>query len=329
MYCKPHATLIGYSCPLGCMQALRDTCQPIEPDPDSTGEGNGHSPSGQVLVSLVNSRVGDLPDTNTCIALTVAGSDSGGGAGIQADLKTFSALGVYGASVITAVTAQNTRRVSHVHTVPADTIRAQMDAVLEDLDVGALKVGMLSSAPVIETVAQALKDFRGYVVLDPVMVAKSGDTLLQDDAVDALRQLLMPRADLVTPNMPEAAILADTDMACSSEQMLDQARILRELGARSVLIKGGHGGTDRCTDWLVGEDGDRIRLDSPRIRTRNTHGTGCTFSSAIAACLARGRSLQDAVRQAHEYLAGAIRAADRCRVGSGHGPVHHFYRVWT
>lgn len=270
-----------------------------------------------------------MPDTNTYIALTVAGSDSGGGAGIQADLKTFSALGVYGASVITAVTAQNTHRVSQVHTLPAEMIQAQIDTVLEDLEVGAVKIGMLSSAAVVEAVAQSLKGFPGSVVLDPVMVAKSGDTLLQRDAIDALRQLLLPRADLVTPNMPEAAILADSGMAGDSEQMLDQADALRKLGARSVLVKGGHGSTDRCTDWLVGEDGDRTRFDSPRVRTRNTHGTGCTFSSAIAAYLARGRPLREAVGQAHGYLAGAIRAADQCRVGSGHGPVHHFYRIWT
>lgn len=268
-------------------------------------------------------------DTKTYIALTIAGSDSSGGAGIQADLKTFSALGTYGASVVTAVTAQNTRCVTHVHTLPADMIRAQIDAVLDDLEVSAIKIGMLSSSEVIEAVMAALQTFRGPVVLDPVMVAKSGDTLLENDAIDTLRQLLVPRADLVTPNMPEAAILAGGSMAEDSTQMLKHAETLQKLGARSVLVKGGHGSAERCTDWLIGEDGERVRLDSPRVRTRNTHGTGCTYSSAIAAHLARGRSIQDAVRQAHAYLAGAIRAADCCHVGTGHGPVHHFYRNWA
>ena len=260
----------------------------------------------------------------TPIALTIAGSDSGGGAGVQADLKAFSALGVYGASVITAVTAQNTQAVSGVEEVSPRMVGAQIDAVLSDLDVRAIKIGMLFSAPVVREVARRL-DGRAPVVLDPVMIAKSGDALLRDDAVEALVADLLPRATLLTPNLPEAARLLETEPARTVEEMAAQGRALCARGARAVLMKGGHGEGPVCTDLLVTSDAAPLRLEAPRIRTGNTHGTGCTLSSAIAAGLATGMGLSDAVREAHRYLQAAIAAADRLRVGHGHGPVHHFH----
>jgi len=260
-------------------------------------------------------------------ALTIAGSDSGGGAGIQADLKTFSALGVYGTSVITAVTAQNTRAVTDVHPIPNATVAAQIAAVLDDIRVDCIKIGMLGDAALIETVARALEGYHGPVVLDPVMVAKSGARLLPDAARAALIAQLLPRADLLTPNLPEAAALLGRAEAETDADMQDQGAQLREMGARAVLMKGGHGQGETCTDWLVADE--PIRLDAPRIATRNTHGTGCTLSSAIAAGLAKGLTLPDAVETAHRWLHRAILAADALKIGQGHGPVHHFHEVWT
>jgi len=262
------------------------------------------------------------------IALTIAGSDSGGGAGIQADLKTFSALGVYGASVITAVTAQNTLVVSDVHNIPSRTVRAQINAVLDDLDVGAIKIGMLSTREIIETVAAAISGYDGPVVLDPVMVAKSGDRLLQNDAVDALRELLIPLADLITPNLPEAATLLGIPTATSTEEAASQGTALLARGAKAVLMKGGHSSGSECVDQLISSQ-PLLRLAAERVDTRCTHGTGCTLSAAIAARLARGDSLVQAVTSAHEYLQSAIRQAERLNVGRGHGPVHHFYELWS
>ena len=260
----------------------------------------------------------------TPIALTIAGSDSGGGAGIQADLKTFSALGVYGASVITAVTAQNTRAVTAVEQVSPAMVGAQIDAVLDDLAVGAIKIGMLFSPGIIREVARRL-DGRIPVVLDPVMVAKSGDPLLQDDAVAALVTHLLPRATLLTPNLPEAARLLGAEQAHDTDTMEAQGEALCARGAGAVLMKGGHGGGPTCTDVLVVADTAPVLLEAPRIATKNTHGTGCTLSAAIAAGLARGQKLEQAVRDAHAYLQSAIAAADRLTVGTGHGPVHHFH----
>ncbi|MEM9604551.1 MAG: bifunctional hydroxymethylpyrimidine kinase/phosphomethylpyrimidine kinase [Pseudomonadota bacterium] len=264
----------------------------------------------------------------TAIALTIAGSDSGGGAGIQADLKTFSALGVYGASVLTAVTAQNTRAVTAVQDIEPGVIAAQIDAVCSDLDVGAIKIGMLSSVTIIDVVADALADVRCPVVLDPVMVAKSGDALLARDAVAHLRTRLLPLAHVVTPNLPEAAQLLDGEPAHTPDEMAEQANALRALGAGAVLMKGGHAEGAVCTDVLVGGDGSE-RFEAERVRTRNTHGTGCTLSSAIAAHLARGHTLPSAVAASHRYLQAAIRAADTLAIGSGHGPVHHFHALWS
>jgi hydroxymethylpyrimidine/phosphomethylpyrimidine kinase len=264
----------------------------------------------------------------TAIALTIAGSDSGGGAGIQADLKTFSALGVYGASVITALTAQNTLGVQGIHAAPPAFVAQQMHSVLADLDVGAIKIGMLADAATIAAVANALPDGLGpFIVLDPVMVAASGDRLVGDDAIGGLRSRLIPRAGVITPNLPEAAALLGAPVAASEDAMAAQGRALLALGPGAVLMKGGHGAGAESVDLLVTASGVR-RYASPRIATRNTHGTGCTLSSAIAAHLARGENLATAVALAKDYVTSAIAAADRLGIGSGHGPTHHFHAWW-
>jgi hydroxymethylpyrimidine/phosphomethylpyrimidine kinase len=264
----------------------------------------------------------------TAIALTIAGSDSSGGAGIQADLKTFAALGVYGASVITALTAQNTQGVRAIHDVPADFIRAQIDAVFSDLDIGAAKIGMLSQAATIDAVAQGLAAHHAKnIVLDPVMVATSGDRLLVPEAVEALRKLLIPRALVVTPNLAEAAALTGASVARNEREMEVQARELLALGARNVLIKGGHGGGDQSLDLLIGQ-GEVVRLSARRIATSNLHGTGCTLSSAVAAGLANGVDLRAAAQDAKEYVTAAIAAAAKLKIGRGHGPLHHFHATW-
>jgi len=259
------------------------------------------------------------------IALTIAGSDSSGGAGIQADLKTFAAFGVYGASVITALTAQNTTGVSAVHQVPADFVTAQIDAVFADLDVKAVKIGMVGQLATIEAIANGLKRWSPTnIVLDPVMVATSGDRLLALEAVEALRQKLIPRAALVTPNLPEAAALLDEPVACSEAAIKHQGQRLISMGCRAVLIKGGHASGPESIDYLFIGD-DVIALASPRLATQNTHGTGCSLSSAIAAGLARGEDLVTAVRAAKAWINAAIAAADRLKVGRGFGPIHHFH----
>ncbi|WP_038361385.1 bifunctional hydroxymethylpyrimidine kinase/phosphomethylpyrimidine kinase [Bosea sp. UNC402CLCol] len=265
----------------------------------------------------------------TAIALTIAGSDSSGGAGIQADLKTFAAHQVYGASVIVALTAQNTKGVSAIHAVPRDFVAKQMDAVFEDLDVGAVKIGMLATAGLIETVAAGLKRHGAKnIVLDPVMVAASGARLLEEAAVEAIRKHLFPLATLITPNLPEAAALLGSSIAETDEAVDEQAKKLAAFGAANVLIKGGHGHGDVSSDLLLLAGGTRQRFNAPRIDTRNTHGTGCTLSSAIAANLARGLPLPEAVGHAKTYISAAIAAADQVAVGHGHGPVHHFHRWW-
>jgi len=261
------------------------------------------------------------------IAVTIAGSDSGGGAGIQADLKTFSALGVYGACVVTALTAQDTKGVHAIHEVPADFIAAQIDAVFSDLKVGAVKIGMLGHAAAVAAVAKGLERHGARnVVLDPVMAATSGEKLLRADALDALRELAA-RVDLVTPNLPEAAALVGGPMARNESEMRGQAEKLLALGARAVLIKGGHGGGPHSVDLLVETSGS-TRFSAQRIMTDNTHGTGCTLASAIAAGLAKGFLLGEAVGEAKTYVSAAIAAADRLGIGSGHGPLHHFHQWW-
>jgi len=243
----------------------------------------------------------------TAIALTIAGSDSGGGAGIQADLKTFSALGVYGASVITAITAQNTKGVTAVEDISATIIAAQMDAVFSDLDIKAIKIGMVSRTDTIRTIAERLRSQPQPVVLDPVMVAQ---------------------ATLATPNLPEAALLTGTGIATDRAAMLKQAEMILALGAKAVLIKGGHGTGSKSVDLLI--DGETIQeFAMPRIETKNDHGTGCTLAAAIAAHLALGLPLTDAVGLSKDYLQGALAAGRDLKVGHGHGPVHHFYRWWA
>jgi len=262
----------------------------------------------------------------TAVAVTIAGSDSSGGAGIQADLKTFAALGIYGASIITALTAQNAKGVSAVHDVPPAFIAAQFDAVFSDLDIAAVKIGMLSQASTIETVAKGLAQHRARnIVLDPVMVATSGDRLLTPDAVNLLREQLIPRALVVTPNLPEAAVLSGASLARNEQEMEIQAREILALGARNVLIKGGHGDRAESADLLIGE-GDVARYSAARIATGNLHGTGCTLSSAIAAGLVKGLDLKEAVRQAKDYVTAAIAASRTFNIGKGPGPLQHFFK---
>jgi hydroxymethylpyrimidine/phosphomethylpyrimidine kinase len=270
------------------------------------------------------SKVADM----TPIAVTIAGSDSSGGAGIQADLKTFSALGVYGASVITALTAQNTKGVRAIHDVPAEFVGAQIDAVFSDLDVSAVKIGMVSQRGVIESIAAGLARWQQtMVVLDPVMVATSGDELLAPEAREVLKRMLCPRALVITPNLPEAAALLDAPIARTEGEMREQGERLLALGPQAVLVKGGHGRGAKSVDLLI-ERKAFTRLAADRIATRNTHGTGCTLSSAIAAGLAKGLDLAEAVRTAKDYVTAALAAADRIEIGSGQGPVHHFHATW-
>jgi len=263
----------------------------------------------------------------TPIALTIAGSDSSGGAGIQADLKTFSAFGVYGASVLTALTAQNTTGVQGVLAIPPAFVTAQMESVFADLRLDSIKTGMLANAAIVKAVATALAGLPTVpVVIDPVMVATSGDLLLEPDAVAAISGLLLPRGDLVTPNLPEAARLSGEPEAASVDAMARQGRIILGNGARAVLVKGGHGGGDDAIDVLVTHDGVRV-FSGRRVSTPHAHGTGCTLSSAIAALLARGLGLTDAVSRAKTYVRLALEAGRDLGVGHGHGPVDHLYAV--
>lgn len=265
--------------------------------------------------------------SHTPIALTIAGSDSGGGAGIQADLKTFSALGAYGASVLTAVTAQNTRTVSAVELLSPALITAQLEAVFADLPPHAVKIGMLGNADNTEAVAAFLRRHAGTpVVVDPVMVAKSGDKLLHDSAIAALRDELLPLATLITPNLPEAGVLLGRNID-DAQAMTRAAEELLALGCRAVLLKGGHLAGAHSNDLFT--DGvQTLWLPAPRHPGRNTHGTGCTLSSAVTAHLAHGHALPDAVTRSKAYIQAAIAAADTLHIGQGHGPVHHFHAWW-
>ena len=264
----------------------------------------------------------------TPIAVTIAGSDSGGGAGLQGDLKTFSALGVYGACVVTALTAQSTAGVAAIHDLPANFVAAQMDAVFSDLQVDAVKIGMLSQPAVIHAVAAGLDRWRqSKVVLDPVMVASSGERLLAPDAIDVLKRVLIPRASVLTPNLPEAAALSGTPVAQTQDDMRQQARALLALGAKAVVIKGGHAQGRDSVDLLVDRNG-AVALPMIRIASRSPLGTGCAFSAAIAAGLAQGLDLEAATRSAKRYVHAAIAAAGTLAIGSGPGPVHHFHAIW-
>jgi hydroxymethylpyrimidine/phosphomethylpyrimidine kinase len=262
--------------------------------------------------------------------LTIAGSDSGGGAGIQADLKTFAANECYGLSVLTALTAQNTRGVTAIHAVPANFVEAQMDAVLTDIGADAIKIGMLFSAELIEVVAHGLKKHAATnVVLDPVMVAQSGDTLLQDNAITAIKEHLIPLADIITPNVPEAEVILDRKIDDIS-RMAEAARDLAHFGSQSVLVKGGHLAENSSTDFLYMTPKNRlIEYTAEQVDTINNHGTGCTLSSAIAAQLAHGYDIQTAVGKAKDYITSAIKTGAHYVLGKGNGPVHHFYKFWS
>ena len=262
------------------------------------------------------------------VALTIAGSDPSGGAGIQADLKTFSALGVYGTSVITALTAQNTLGVTGVHVVPTEFVTQQLETLIADVHLDAIKIGMLANAGIVVAVGDFLRHHpHELVVLDPVMVATSGDRLLDDDAVQAVRDL-MPLASLVTPNLAEAAALLDTRPARTLAAMRLQAMALQELGAPRVLIKGGHQDEGaEAVDLLLDVDGETL-LRAPRVDTINTHGTGCTLSSALAALRPQRDSWLEAAMDAKSWLTAALAAADVLEIGHGHGPAHHFHQIW-
>jgi hydroxymethylpyrimidine/phosphomethylpyrimidine kinase len=263
----------------------------------------------------------------TAIALTIAGSDSSGGAGIQADLKTFTALGVYGASVITALTAQNTGGVQGIHPVPPAFVAQQLDSVLSDLAVGAIKTGMLANADIVGTVAAMLRAAPPRpLVVDPVMVATSGDVLLSPDAIGTMKDALLPLATLVTPNLAEAALLLDTRQAEDEAGAVSQAKALHAAGYGAVLVKGGHGRGDDAVDIMVGATGVE-RFVRPRIDTPHTHGTGCTLSAAIAALLARGASLTEAVDRAKTFVWEGLRHGHDLGVGHGRGPVDHLHAV--
>jgi hydroxymethylpyrimidine/phosphomethylpyrimidine kinase len=265
------------------------------------------------------------------IALTIAGSDSGGGAGIQADLKTFSALGVYGCSVITAITAQNTRIVSKVYPMTPEAVVDQLRTVLEDISVDALKTGMLANEEIVRGVVSELQKHPGIpLVVDPVMLAKSGDALLSDKAAECLRDLLLPLATVLTPNIPEAEVLVGKGLEKESDYM-DAARSLHKLGARCVIVKGGHrpidsSGPDREIIDLFFDGVEFHEIRGPWIDTPHTHGTGCTFASAITAFLAKGLPMQEAIQEARTYLSAALLNA--YKIGGGKSPVHHFHRWW-
>jgi len=261
--------------------------------------------------------------------LTIAGSDSGGGAGIQADLKAISANGCYGLSVITALTAQNTKGVFGIHPVPVSFVQQQLQVVLSDIGSDAIKIGMLFSSELIEMIASELKiHARTNIVLDPVMVAQSGDKLLRDEAVDALKTHLIPVAHLITPNLPEASVLLGREITTFAE-LKDASVELSELGCPNVLIKGGHLEEGDCDDLLyMRETGKVCTYPVKRIETNNNHGTGCTLSSAIAAGLAKGLSVEEAVAAGKEYITGAIRSGADYKIGGGHGPVDHFYKFF-
>lgn len=265
---------------------------------------------------------------STPIVLTIAGSDSGGGAGIQADIKAISATGSYACSVITAITAQNTLGVSAIFPIPLEHVEKQLDAVFSDIHVSAVKIGMLADADIIRVVAAKIRQYQPkFLVLDPVMVATSGDPLLEKSAISSLKSELLGLADVITPNLPEAALLIDRPVPRNEAEMMQMVNDLRQLGARTVLLKGGHlSDSPESVDLLI--TANKVeRLSATRIDTQNTHGTGCTLSSAIASYLAQGESLTDAVAKAKAYLHAALAQADTLNIGQGHGPVHHFFAL--
>jgi len=267
---------------------------------------------------------------STPIVLTIAGSDSGGGAGIQADIKAMSATGSYACSVITAITAQNTLGVSAIFPIPLEHIEKQLDAVFSDLNIVAVKVGMLADSEIIKVVADKIKQYSPeFLVVDPVMVATSGDLLLKESAISTLKSELFPLADLITPNLPEGAALIGSDIPTDEHQMQNMISALRQLDVKSVLLKGGHLEQDTNSNDLLIFPHHVEQLTAKRINTNNTHGTGCTLSSAIASYLAQGHELLQAVKLGKQYISKAIAHADELEIGSGHGPVHHFFAGHT
>lgn len=259
------------------------------------------------------------------VALTIAGSDCSGGAGVQADLKTFSALGVYGASAITSIVAENTQGVQAIEAVSPEMLKQQIISVFDDIQVDAVKIGMLHAPDIVAVVAECIDRFQPkWVVLDPVMIATSGDMLIEPDTVDSLKKLLFNRATIITPNLDEAAFLSGMEIT-NVEEMHIAGKILLEQGCRNVLMKGGHLKGEQITDILLLQDGESIEMNAPYIDTQNTHGTGCTLSSAIAGHLALGYSLTDAVKQAKTYITNALNAGKDIALGKGHGPVNHFF----
>lgn len=274
--------------------------------------------SASSLISAVRS--------TTPIVLTIAGSDSGGGAGIQADIKAMSATGSYACSVITAITAQNTLGVSAIFPIPLEHVEKQLDAVFTDLNIVAVKVGMLADCDIIKVVAAKLSQYKPqFLVVDPVMVATSGDLLLQESAIETLKTELLPMADVITPNLPEGAALIGCEIPKTEQEMTEMVAQLRGLGADSVLLKGGHlEQDDNSNDLLILSD-DVAHLSAKRVNTKNTHGTGCTLSSAIASYLAQGHGLLESVKLGKSYISNAIAHADQLDIGKGHGPVNHFY----
>lgn len=257
--------------------------------------------------------------------LIIAGSDSGAGAGIQADIKAAAANKVYASTAITAITAQNTVGVQHIFNLPVETVKQQIISVMDDIDATIIKTGMLSNAEIINMVAEAVKKYRAKLVLDPVMISKSGAKLLQDDAIEALKTKLIPFAFLVTPNIPEAEALIGSKI-CSVEDMeLAAKKIIADFGCNAVLLKGGHMPTNDLVDILVEKNGDITKIKSKKIHTENTHGTGCTYASAIAAFLARKNNLKTAVKKSHKYLYKAIKTAKK--IGAGKSPVNHFWKL--
>lgn len=275
---------------------------------------------------LSNTTVLSSQNVSTPIVLTIAGSDSGGGAGIQADIKAMSATGSYACSVITAITAQNTLGVSAIFPIPLEHVEKQLDAVFTDLNVVAVKVGMLADSDIIQLVAAKLKQYKpDFLVVDPVMVATSGDLLLKTSAINTLKSELLPLADVITPNLPEAAALTNSSVPADEVSMKLMIDKLRQLDVKSILLKGGHlEEEENSTDYLIFPNHFEI-LSSPRIHTRNTHGTGCTLSSAIASYLAQGNEFKKAVKLGKKYISQAIQHADELDIGAGHGPVNHFF----
>ena len=264
--------------------------------------------------------------SNTPIVLTIAGSDSGGGAGVQADIKAMSATGSFACSVITAITSQNTQGVSAIFPIPLDHVASQLDAVFSDLNVVAVKVGMLADSNIIKVVADKIKQYQPkHLVIDPVMVATSGDLLLEQSAISTLKEALIPLADIITPNLPEGAALTGKPVPESEADMQDMVEELRALGAKAVLLKGGHLEQDENSNDLLILPTSTALISAKRFPTKNTHGTGCTLSSSIASYLAQGNELTQSVELGKRYISEAIAHADQLNVGQGHGPVNHFY----